>query len=258
MASSQFAERFAKLASDPIEMQQELFLKSFIFALGDDWKEVGRLATQFTDYLRNTGDEHDLNPAAAAEFLQKNGKTRTALQRRDEIRDIDLDQNDRIAFVEYLMLHYKAMILTEYYKRHQTTPEEDLSNDGIGVINVGHKLLEELFTMPAGLSPELEAAIEEFYAQKRARQQKMDGLREKAAAGGVRGMTAKNELAQMEAGDVTEMNRMELTLEAAKRRSMKTSGEEALRAKQHAEESERANKLAAGRNKIKGIASMWE
>ena len=86
--ASQYAERFATLAAAGIEAQQELFLKSFIFALGEDWKEVGKLATMFQDYLRDTGDEHDLNPAAAAQFLQKNGKTRTAMQRREEIRDI--------------------------------------------------------------------------------------------------------------------------------------------------------------------------
>eukprot|EP01094_Clydonella_sp_ATCC50884_P030361 TRINITY_DN989_c0_g1_i1.p2 TRINITY_DN989_c0_g1~~TRINITY_DN989_c0_g1_i1.p2 ORF type:complete len:268 (+),score=105.16 TRINITY_DN989_c0_g1_i1:34-804(+) len=255
---AQYADRFAALAEKSIEEQQELFLKSFIFALGDDWREVSRLAKMFADYLRDTGSERDLNPAAAAEFLQKNGKTRTALQRRDEIRDIDLDMNDRIAFLEYLCLHYKAMILQEYYKRHQQEPEEDLSNDGIGITGVGPKIMEELFTMPAGLSPELEAAIEEFYAQKRARQAQMDSLRAKADAGGVKGMTAKNELAQMEGADTTEMNRMELTLEAAKKRAMKTSGEEALRAKQQADDQERSNRLAQGRNKIKGIASMWE
>ena len=86
----------------------------------------------------------------------------------------------------------------------------------------------------------------------------MDTLRTKAAAGGVKGMTAKNELAQMESADTTEMNRMELTLEAAKKRAMKTSVAEALAAKQRAEEEERANKLKSGRNKIKGMSSMWE
>ena len=44
------------------------------------------------------------------------------------------------------------MILGEYYKRHEKEPLEDLSLDGVGITEVGAKLLEELFSMPAGLS----------------------------------------------------------------------------------------------------------
>jgi hypothetical protein len=46
----------------------------------------------------------------AADFLQKHGKERTAIQRGQEIKDIDLDNNSRIAFIEYLLLHYKVII----------------------------------------------------------------------------------------------------------------------------------------------------
>lgn len=85
---------------------------------------------------------------------------RTAQQRKDEIRDIDLDQNDRIAYIEYLLLHYKGMILTEYYKRTKENPPHTLENNCIGVTGVGNQLLDELFTLPIGLDPELVKAIE--------------------------------------------------------------------------------------------------
>lgn len=91
------------------------------------------------------------------------------VQRREELKDVDLNKDDRISFIEYCLLHYKVMILTDYYKRHKMTPAEDLSQDGIGITGVGDKLLEELFTMPVGMSPELEKAIDDFYTQKRAR-----------------------------------------------------------------------------------------
>ena len=102
------------------------------------------------------------------------------------------------------MLHYKFMILTEYYKRLQKTPEEDLGTDAVGVVGVGEKLLDELFTLPIGLDPALEKvffffgetiiiyfwntyliflqAIEDFTATKREREKKMKTLEEKAAA----------------------------------------------------------------------------
>jgi hypothetical protein len=42
-------------------------------------------------------------------------------------------------------------------------------------------------TMPGGLSPELEEAIEKFQGEKKARERKMKELEDKAEAGGVKG-----------------------------------------------------------------------
>src|SRR5688572_18497923 len=111
-------QRFKELTAQPIDDQLELFLKSFIFALEDNWKTVVNLAKSFRNYLRDSGETKDLNVVQAADFLQKNGLERTALQRKEELQDIDLDFDGRICFIEYLLLHYKVMILTEYYKRN--------------------------------------------------------------------------------------------------------------------------------------------
>jgi len=43
--------RFQKLVASNIDEQCELFLKSFIFALGDDWPEVVKLSGTFKKYL---------------------------------------------------------------------------------------------------------------------------------------------------------------------------------------------------------------
>jgi len=150
------------------------------------------------------------------------------------------------------------MILSEYYKRHGTQPEEDLSNEALGVVGVGHKLLEELFTFPQALSPELEKAIEEFTAQKKLREAKLKDLEKKAAVPGVKGLSAANEIKQMEAEDTTQLNKLELTLNAAKKKASKQSGEQALAEKKKKEEKEQKDKRAAGRAKISGIASKWE
>ena len=96
------------------------------------------------------------------------------------------------------------------------------------ILGVGHKLLDELFTLPVGLDPELEKAIEEFTEKKKERNAKMKDLSDKAAVGGVKGLAAKNELEQMAAGDKTELNRLEVTLEAAKKKASKSNGEAAL------------------------------
>ena len=40
-------QRLNELAQGDVNQQQELFLKSFIFALGDDWKVVSELNKRF-------------------------------------------------------------------------------------------------------------------------------------------------------------------------------------------------------------------
>jgi hypothetical protein len=152
------------------------------------------MVTEYNRYLQQTGEgKADLNAAQASDFLQKHGKTRTAVERREELKDvrnsrtrnlrhseivayvfadtlfcpqIDLDKNDRICFIEYLLLAYKKMILEEYYKRTGEKCPHDLGNDAVGVTGVGAQLLDELFTLPEGLDPALAKAIEDFTASK--------------------------------------------------------------------------------------------
>src|SRR3990167_4203299 len=246
--------KFQNLVAKQVDDQVELFLKSFIFALDYNWKSLVALSKAFSKYLQESGQDGQtgsLDPSQAADFLQKNGKTRTAMQRREEVRDIDIDNNDRITFTEYLLLHFKAMILTEYYKRTNENHNFDLSNEGIGVTGVGYQLLDELFTMPLGLDPALERAIEEFTNTKKQRENQLKTLRDRAAAGGVRGLAAKNEIEQLEGQDQTEMNRLELTLNAAKKKASKNSGEEALRAKKNAKEAEERAAAQASKERLK-------
>jgi len=257
-AAGRIAE-FQALTEKPDDDQVEYFLKSFIFDLGDNWKDVLNLQKLFKKRLGDSGEgKPDLNPVMAADFLQKHGRERTALQRGQEIKDIDLDNNGRIAFIEYLLLHYKVMILEAYYKRIGSACPHDLSNGGIGVVGVGRELLDELFTLPAGLDPALAKAIEDFMAQKRAREAKIKELEVKAAAGGVRGLAAGNEIKQMESQDLTAMNKMEITLNAAKRRSGTTSADVALAEKKKKEDDEAKAKSDASKARLKAMTGRWE
>jgi Fe-S cluster assembly iron-binding protein IscA len=65
------------------------------------------------------------------------------------------------------------------------------------------------------------AALEEFTAIKKFREERLKDLRVKVAAGGVKGMTAKNEMDQIDREDPTTMNRLAITLNAAKKRAAK-------------------------------------
>jgi hypothetical protein len=114
------------------------------------------------------------------------------------------------------------------------------------VVGVGHKLVDELLAFPSGGNPEIEAAIEEFMQHKQELEevrlgaeaagsarvhcvhhacscvcawvcaQRVRELEGKAAAGGVKGLAAAQELAILTAGkDDTELNRIELTLQVS-------------------------------------------
>jgi len=252
-------DKFAELAKKSGDDQLEFFLKSFIFALDDRWKDVVVLLGEFQKYVQRGGEgKPDLNFVQAAEFLQKHGKARIAQQIKDELKDIDLDNNNRISFIEYLLIHFKVMILAEFYKRHETNPVEDLNNDGVGVVGVGDKLLEELFEPKSGLPPDLVAAIEEFTAKKREKEHKVKDLEAKAAAGGVKGAAATNELSQLQASDKTEFNRLEVTLNAAKRKASKGSSDQALQAKKKKEEDERKKAEEEARQKMIERKKLWE
>jgi len=252
-------EKFIELAKKSPDDQLEFFLKSFIFALDDKWKDVVTLLAEFQKYVQRGGEgKADMNFVQAAEFLQKHDKARIAQQIKDELKDIDLDNNNRIAFIEYLLIHFKVMVLTDFYKRHEVAPAEDLSNDGVGIVGVGDKLLEELFEPKSGLPPELVAAIEEFTSKKREKEAKVKDLEAKAAAGGVKGAAATNELSQLQASDKTEFNRLEVTLNAAKRKASKGSSEAALNAKKKKEEEERKKAEEEARQKMVERKKLWE
>lgn len=251
-------EEFAKLTTKSHNDQMEFFLKSFIFALGDSWSEVPKLLNRYQAYLEEKSEKFDLDAAQAADFLQHMGKTRTALERRTELADIDLDSNDRICFIEYLLLHFKTLILTEFFKRLNIEPTVSLENDGIGLVGVGDFLMDELYTIPYGMTPELEAAIEEFMAKKKQRESTINRLKTAMQQSGVKGLTAKNELMQLESQDLTDMNRMEITLNAAKKRCKTESGAVALENKRQLELKQQEEQRAQSRNKLAARAAMFD
>jgi hypothetical protein len=253
-----YKDQFTTLTASSMDNQTEHFLKSFIFALGDEWKSVVDIASAFKRYLSEKSETVDLDPIQAADFLQRNGKTRTALQRKSELLDVDLDKNGRVGLTEYLLLHFKHMILTEYFKRHDIQPTVSLDNDAIGLVNVGDMLLEELFTVRMGIDPEVQAAIEEFMALKRAKEAKVADLSAKAAGGGVKGLTAKAELLQLGAMDTTNENRVEITLNAAKRRAGKECASVVLEKQKKAEEQQILQKRRDSRLALAERAKMFE
>lgn len=247
---------FGELANKELADQEELFLKSFIFAL-PDWQAVGKLSKAFQKYaLETQTGEIDLDFVQAADFLQRNGKTRTSAERKLEVADVDLDNNKRISFIEYLLLHYKVMILTEYYKRMEIPCPHDLSKGGIGVSGVGFELLDELFYIPSSLPGALAQALEELTEQKKARAAIMKKLQSESGMG-VKGGLAAAKLAQMVA-EPTPIDQLktEARINSALRKGPKSAGAQ-LEEQKKKEKAAEAAKRRASRNKLAEKAKLW-
>lgn len=250
-SSDVFLKKFQALNEESIEEQRDVFARRFVFSLGDQFSDVMQLATEFKQACEadESGGGMMLSHAGAASFLQSQGKTRTAQQRRAELNDIDMNKDGKISFIEYLLLHYKVMILTEYFNRHEMEPDVDLSNDGIGLTGVGERLVEELFSVPQGIDKDLEEMMKDFSVEHAKRQKKIEKLEAKVAKGGVQGMAAKNELEQLKQADQTEVNAVEARIAAAVKKAIAKSKKE-LAEKEAAKDQAAKDKIAAGRGKL--------
>jgi len=196
-----YVARFEDLTQLSIVDQAEAFLMQFVMEFRGRFAEVTDMALEFQSFagVLSKGEHvQELDEFQTHQFLEKRGETLTVSHMRDKLRDIDIDSNGKVAFLEYLLFKYD-------------------------------KTLEDLFTESAdGVDPELLAALhaameafKEVAAAKEKRMKKMNKLKKKAAKGGVLGKSAAHELECMIREDETERNRREITAAAAQRRAKK-------------------------------------
>lgn len=236
-----FKAKFAELTKLSIEEQMKFFQQRFVFLLGDRYYEVEEILAKFKEALKHDdGKAESLSGAAAADFMQKMGKTRTAMQRKAELADFDVNGDGRVSFVEYLCLHYKIMILEEFFKRKGEAPDVDMGNEGVGLTGVGERCIEEMFAPPAGLDPELEKMMKQFSLAHQTREKEVADLEAIIAQGGVKGMSAKNQLESIKKLETTDLNAIEARIAAAIKKAQKKCEEQC-----NLMEAERAARLAA-------------
>jgi hypothetical protein len=193
--------QFQTITSKSIEEQGKFFLRAFVMEFQGKFEEVLDIGQEFKKFAPAEGEVRELDEFAAHRFLEKRfvchactrGAMYTNVQHKEErlllsrfsvmlfvrsvlfwqrsmgfnsvsIGEIDLDFNQKVAFIEYLLWKYK-------------------------------KTLKELFYPPNTASPEalaaLEKAIEAYskvLAERKAREDKMAELERVAAEGGVKGL----------------------------------------------------------------------
>jgi len=246
-----FTAQFKELAKKNIDDQTKFFLTQFVLDFCGQFDEVLDIAEAFRKYVpkdqaKTAGSVDELQ---AHLFLEKRDETLTVKELRDYLKQVHLGNHHPVAITEYLLWKYK-------------------------------KTAKELFEPVKGVDPALIAALEkaidqykEALAIKQAREEKMRELERVAALGGVKGMTAKNQLEQMRSEDQLELNRREISSAAAKRRAQKAvdqddgsaARERALKEEQERLERERQQKdeeerktKEDSRNRLKARAQMWQ
>ena len=167
-----------------------------------------RLCIEFQKHAKNTGESSQNMNHIQAGIPCKARKTRTGIQRKHEVEDVDINSGRPASFIE-LQGHDFGRV----YKRHEKDPWST------GRWMAGHhgrrrEGWRSWPSMPAGLSPQPRGAPS-LARKKRARRRSMNSRRKPRR--GVKGMAARQEL-ESRVGDETETNKLELTLAAAKGR----------------------------------------
>jgi hypothetical protein len=237
---------YRALCHQPTIEQRDFFVKRFILTLDDEYTEVMDLWTKFDTKAKGGPD---LDFVGATDFLQKNGKTRTATQTKAELKDVDVESSGRTSFIEYLLLHYKIMILQSYYRRKGVDPEVELKDDGVGLVGVGDQLILELYSPPLGMDPELEKMMRDFAIHKKTRETKIAELEAVIAQGGVKAMATKAELDKLTAENGSDLNHLEAKIKAATKKS-EVASEKMLADKQAAAAAADADAKGGSRGKL--------
>lgn len=242
-----FMEKFAKITAFTVGEQARYFLREFIAefsAREDGVEEVLNLCDEFVNYtdekLKNVCTE--LEEHAFHLFLEKRGEPCTVTEVREKMREIDIDSNMKISFMEYCLFKYE-------------------------------KTLAELFAEKPNTSAALLAALDEaialheaVLAARKEEEDKISELTKIAGVGGVKGAKAKVELEQMRVRSQTGQNMAEVRSAFKKRqaeRALKNADPMAeemkkLELKKKQEEEQRKLERAASKKRLQDRAAFLQ
>jgi len=220
-------EKFRAFTASTYAEQGKAFLNAYWGTCEFEAENIWGWAHEFINLDHEHGKQgNDLDEFNAHRFLEKLGETKTIRDLRDELRDIDMDFNKRMALVEYLLYRYRHTI-SDFVRRPQGGNVEELQHaqrnldEAQAALDEARAAQEEATKAEA----ELRAALDELHAQEEAYNQRKMELERKSEdtnLGVVQRNKAKNELAQHLAEDPLPLRRAQLTTEAATKKSGKS------------------------------------
>jgi len=185
---SNAADKFKEWTAKKYQEQAVGFLNAYWPNVQGDVEKMWEWCNQFIALDNEKGKEgNDLDEFNAHRFLEKLGETRTIKEMRDELREIDMDFNKRMALIEYLLFRYRYTI-SDFVRRPQGGNSEEISRAQRN-LEVAQAALEEAKTaadkatrqheLSVQAEQELKAALNELHAQEDAYNRKKAELEKK-------------------------------------------------------------------------------
>jgi len=202
LTADEMQEKFAVVSALSIAEQAKYFLREFVSDLSqmeNGFENCLKLSDDFCEYteLKDRNAVSEMDEHKFHLFLENRGEATTVKDVRDAIREIDLDSNMKISFIEFCLYEYK-------------------------------KTLTQLFEIKPFSSATLLAALDEaialheaVLAARKEEDDKIADLTKLGDMGGVKGMKAKVELEQMRVRSQTGQNMAEVRSAFKKRRAQK-------------------------------------
>jgi len=163
-------------------------------------EQVWKFTHKFIELDKKKTDGCSLDEFEAHKFLESLGETLTVIAMRERLRKIDLDSDQKMALMEYFVFKFGFKVKT-------------------------------LLDRPQGTNEELIAAqnaLEAVQAEIDKIEKEKTRLEVNSLQDGVKGNTAKAELAKLLGQDQLPLNRAIITAEAAVRKAAKTGSQDSL------------------------------
>jgi hypothetical protein len=105
-----YTAQFRKVTTtQSIDEQAMTFLRAFVGEFQGKFEEVLQLAEEFRAFASQVGHVQELDEFEAHRFLEKKGETKTVKDMRQELEEIDIDKNHKVAFLEYLLFRFVSV-----------------------------------------------------------------------------------------------------------------------------------------------------
>jgi len=204
--------------------QAQWFLNAYWDELGPSegeniWKYVQTF--QKIDKRGKTGN--DLDEFEAHKFLESLGETLTVIALRERLRTIDVDNNNRMALMEYLIFKYSKPVVKTITapqsdnKKELDEAQEMVNNAQLALVDMETKLQEQ-----KKAEAENKAALDELHKQEEDYKNRIAAL-ERATQEGtvVQKNKAANELAQLKGEDPLPLRKAKISQESTVRKAEK-------------------------------------
>jgi len=197
-------------------------------------ENIWKFAQKFIELDQKKGHGNDLDEFFSHKFLESLGETLTVIALRERLRQIDIDNNNRMALIEYLMFKYSKSV-EQVVNAPQSDNKEELEAASRKVeaaqnalVEMQARLSEQKIALEAQKKAEEEnkAALAELHKQEEDYKNRIAAL-EKATQEGtvVQKNKAANELAQLKGEDPLPLRKAKITQESAVRKAEKARKE---------------------------------